>query len=59
MTLRQKLKKAMNQHIFGFGFKSLANYNIISNSIKTFINFIEGNLFFVIYILKQNIHFVL
>jgi len=45
MTLRQKLKKAMNQHIFGFGFKSLANYNIISNSIKTFINFIEGKSF--------------
>lgn len=59
IVLRQKLKKAMNQHIFGFGFKSLANYNIISNNIKTFISFIEGNLFYVIYILKQNLHFIL
>lgn len=41
LVLRQQNEKK-NFSLVGFGFKSLANYNIISNNIHNFIKFIEG-----------------
>lgn len=41
LVLRQQSEKK-NLTIIGFGFKSLANYNIVSNNFKNFLKVIEG-----------------
>lgn len=41
LVIRQQSEKK-NLTLIGFGFKSLANYNIISNNLKTFVRFLEG-----------------
>lgn len=41
LVIRQQIEKK-EFTIIGFGFKSLANYNIISNNLKSFFQLLEG-----------------
>lgn len=60
LMLRQKFKGDDIKNLcFGFGSKSLANYNILSNNLKTFIKVLEGNLFYVVYLINVLINYYL
>jgi hypothetical protein len=59
LVLRQKLRNNYDTNIIGFGLKSLATNNVFSNNLKKLINFVEGNLIYVIYLINLKKVFII